>query len=73
MIVVADTSPLIVLIKLAYTEVLPQLFGSIVLPPAVVTELADVRRPHNVRSFIASPPSCRQPSIMAVDTKAFHF
>jgi hypothetical protein len=56
MIVIADTSPLVVLVKIMHTEILPSLFGSIVLPPAVVAELADVRRPQIVRDFIASPP-----------------
>jgi predicted nucleic acid-binding protein len=65
MIVVADTSPLIVLVKLAYADVLPHLFRSIVVPPAVAAELDDLRRPQLIRDFIANLPPwllVRQPS-----------
>lgn len=40
MIVVADTSPLVALINIHHVEVLPRLFGAVLIPPAVLTELA---------------------------------
>jgi predicted nucleic acid-binding protein len=39
MLVIADSSPLIVLVKVGHVEILPQLFGQIVIPPAVAAEL----------------------------------
>lgn len=40
MIVVSDTSPLNYLVLLDVVSVLPKLFGEVVVPPAVLTELA---------------------------------
>jgi predicted nucleic acid-binding protein len=57
MIVVADSSPLIVLINIGYVEILPKLFGRVVIPPEVSDELKKPNRPKGVRSFIASAPS----------------
>jgi predicted nucleic acid-binding protein len=57
MLVVADSSPLIVLIKIEHVEVLPTLFGTVVIPPEVAAELRRGNRPREVRDFIASPPS----------------
>lgn len=39
MIIVSDTSPISALIRLDLLEILPQLFGSIIIPPAVEREL----------------------------------
>ncbi len=57
MLVVADTSPLIVLINIDQIAILPKLFERIVVPPDIVAELAHPNRPADVRSFIASRPS----------------
>jgi predicted nucleic acid-binding protein len=56
MIVVADTSPLVALINIHHVEVLPRLFGAVLIPPAVLTELAAPPRPPAVRSFAGQPP-----------------
>jgi len=56
-IVVADSSPLVVLVNTGYVHVLPALFGRIVIPPEVAAEVADPRRPESVRTFMASPPA----------------
>lgn len=40
MIVVSDTSPISALIRLGQVELLPQVFGQVVIPPAVKTELS---------------------------------
>jgi len=57
MLVIADTSPLIGLVRIGLAEILPRLYGSVVIPTAVAKELADPRRSPEVRSFIAAPPS----------------
>jgi len=56
MLVVADSSPLILLVNIGHLEVLPRLFGQIVIPPAVASELAGSSRPQPVRDFIAALP-----------------
>ena len=57
MLVVADTSPFIGLLKIGLVDVLPRLYGSVVIPPQVAAELAGARRPPEVRAFAASPPT----------------
>ncbi len=57
MLVVADSSPLIVLINIGCIDILPRLFGKVIIPPEVSSELAQEKRPRPVRVFIASPPA----------------
>lgn len=57
MIVVADTSPFVVLVAIGHIDVLPTLFREILIPPEVASELASTKRPTEVRAFIAAPPS----------------
>jgi predicted nucleic acid-binding protein len=67
MLVIADSSPLIVLVNIGHVEVLPKLFGQIVIPPAVAAELARPTRSDAVRKFTASPPqwlTVQQPTII---------
>jgi predicted nucleic acid-binding protein len=56
MIVVADTSPLNYLIQIDSDPLLPRLYGSIVIPPAVMSELSDVRAPLAVRQWLIDVP-----------------
>ena len=56
MIVIADTSPLHYLILLDHAEVLQQLYGSVIIPAAVVHELQAQRTPAVVRQWIIDPP-----------------
>jgi len=56
MIVVADSSPLIALISIGHVDVLPKLFGQVVVPPEVSAELNQSNRPQAVRDFMASCP-----------------
>ncbi|MCD4727662.1 MAG: hypothetical protein K8R46_08370 [Pirellulales bacterium] len=56
MIVVADSSPLIVLISIGHVDVLPKLFGQVVIPPEVSAELNQSNRPQAVHDFMASCP-----------------
>jgi predicted nucleic acid-binding protein len=64
MLVVADSSPLIVLVQIGHIEVLPKLFGQIVIPPAVAAELRSSHRSERVREYFAIGPAwlgIRQP------------
>jgi predicted nucleic acid-binding protein len=64
MLVVADSSPLIVLVQIEHVDVLPKLFGQVLIPPAVHSELQNARRSSKVRDYFASVPawlSVRQP------------
>ncbi len=56
MIVVADTSPLNYLIVTGYDHLLPELFGVILVPPAVFEELSDPNAPEPVRGWIGRLP-----------------
>ena len=60
MLVVADSSPLNVLVVLGYVEILPKLFQTVVIPTQVANELSHRRTPITVRNFIAVPPSWLQ-------------
>src|SRR5438045_523162 len=57
MLVIADTSPFIGLVKIGQVEILPRLFGNVVIPPQVAAELASARRPAEVQAFIAAAPT----------------
>jgi predicted nucleic acid-binding protein len=67
MLVVADSSPLVVLINIGHIDVLPALFGRVAIPPEVADELLRPRRPEAVRQFATSPPDwldVRSPTIV---------
>ena len=57
MVVVADTSPFIGLVKIGYVEVLPRLYRCVTIPPEVAAELASPKRTPEVQAFIASSPA----------------
>ena len=54
--VVSDTSSLCYLILIEETQILPELFTEIFIPPAVRDELAHPDAPRMVQDWIASPP-----------------
>jgi len=56
MLVIADSSPLIALLNIGHVEVLPTLFGEVVIPPAVASEISAPSRPQAVREFAAALP-----------------
>lgn len=56
MLVVADSSPLNILIRIGLVEVLPALFGRVLMPPFVHQELTDQRSPEVVRQFMEVLP-----------------
>jgi predicted nucleic acid-binding protein len=57
MIVVADTSPVNYLVLIDEIELLPFLFGHVLLPQAVLQELQHSRTPEKVRQWIAAAPA----------------
>ena len=56
MITVSDTSPIHYLILLRQEEILPKLFGQIIIPVPVAVEMRHPKAPIKVREWIASPP-----------------
>lgn len=56
MIVVADAGPLRYLILIEHSHVLPDLYGRILVPPAVIGELSKERTPAVVKQWIARAP-----------------
>jgi len=57
MLVIADSSPLHYLVLIEHTDVLPSLFGRVIIPPVVAEELQRPRTPAPVRAWMASPPA----------------
>jgi predicted nucleic acid-binding protein len=66
MIVVSNTTPLNYLILIGEIELLERLYGRILIPPAVLAELAAAKSPEAVRMWAGSLPGwveVRRPSI----------
>lgn len=57
MLVVADSSPLIVLINISHIDILRDLFETVIIPPEVSREMREDKRPQAVRTFMATPPA----------------
>jgi predicted nucleic acid-binding protein len=53
MIVVSDASPVNLLVRIGYIDVLPMLFESVIMPPAVASELSHSSTPEVVRTWMA--------------------
>jgi predicted nucleic acid-binding protein len=56
MIVISDTSPLNYLVLIGESDVLPALFGRVLVPNGVMLELQHERTPEVVRAFASCPP-----------------
>ena len=56
MIVVSDTSPLHYLVLIDCGEVLPALFGRVIIPEAVARELESGGAPEKIRKWLATEP-----------------
>jgi predicted nucleic acid-binding protein len=56
-LIVSDNSPLNLLVQLGHSDVLPQLFSSVIIPPDVVAEMNRPRSPQSVKQFLANPPA----------------
>ena len=57
MIVVSDTSPLNYLILIDCQDVLPTLFGQIIIPQAVFNELQHTKTPEKIKNWIVAKPT----------------
>jgi predicted nucleic acid-binding protein len=57
MLVISDTSPLIVLANTGFLEILPSLFGKILIPPAVAMELRTAPKLDAARDLVDSLPN----------------
>jgi len=57
MIVVADTSPLNYLVLIEEIDLLPTLFGTVLIPQAVFQELQHPRTSQQVKDWIMHPPA----------------
>jgi predicted nucleic acid-binding protein len=57
MIVVSDAGPLHYLILIGQIELLPNLYGQVVVPVTVVNELQHLHTPATVRAWIGAPPT----------------
>ncbi len=57
MIIISDTSPLCYLLLIGEVELLPQLYGKVLIPVEVKQELSDRRSPAVVQSWIKNPPN----------------
>ena len=55
MIVVADTSPLSYLLLVEQVDLLPQLYGRVMIPEAVYAELRSEKAPLAIHTWIANP------------------
>ena len=57
MIIVSNTSPINYLILIGHINLLPELFGAIIIPQAVYSELSDASAPSPFQTWIATPPN----------------
>jgi predicted nucleic acid-binding protein len=64
MIVVADTSPINYLILIGHIEILPKIYGEVLVPQAVIDELQDRDAPAEVHNWLSAPPSWLRVSSM---------
>src|ERR1044071_3814670 len=65
MVVIADTSPIHYLVLIGKIQLLPKLYGRILVPPAVLAELRHTSAPEMVREWVTDPPAwmeIRQPT-----------
>ncbi len=56
MIVISDTTPINYLVLIGQIELLPRLFGRVVIPPAVLTELRQPGSPPEVQAWMSMIP-----------------
>ena len=55
--IVADTTPLNYLVLIEAVDILPRVYGRVLVPPAVKAELSDPKTPIMVSRWIAQSPS----------------
>ena len=55
-VIVADTGPLLYLVLIGHSEILPALFEKVILPSVVRDELARMEAPDTIRDWIQAAP-----------------
>jgi predicted nucleic acid-binding protein len=55
--IVSDTTPLNYLVLIQAADILSNMYGKVLIPPAVKAELAHANTPDVVRTWISEPPS----------------
>jgi predicted nucleic acid-binding protein len=72
--IVADTTPLNYLVLVEAVDILPKLYGRVLIPPAVQAELSDPKTPDMVSAWIAQSPSWLSvvPLRMPADSSLLH-
>jgi predicted nucleic acid-binding protein len=72
-VVIADSSPLNYLTLIGSVDVLRQLYGTVVVPQQVITELTDPAAPHVVRGWALNLPDWVDVRVAVVnDTSMLH-
>ena len=56
MIVIADTAPIKYLVLIGEQNILPTLFGQVIIPKSVLRELLATATPEAVRQWVTNPP-----------------
>ena len=56
-LIVSDSSPLNILVRLGQAEILSKLFSKVYVTPVVALEMSHPKTPPMVRQFMTSPPS----------------
>jgi predicted nucleic acid-binding protein len=56
-LIVADTSPIFYLLSIGHIDLLPQLFGKVLVPDAIHNELGHPAAPKLVREWVADLPA----------------
>ena len=71
MTVVSDNGPIGFLVQIGREDLLPRLYGEVLIPPAVKTELKRSSTPLEVREWIAAPPGwlTEKPPVTPVSTE----
>ena len=67
MIVVADSSPINYLVLIGQVHLLAELFGDVVVPRAVFTELQSIKAPQVVRDWLRGAPGWFRVEIVSED------
>lgn len=57
MLVVSDATPLNILVRIGHIDLLPTLYGQVVIPPAVQVELSHPSTPPEIGAWLASQPN----------------
>ena len=57
MLVVSDASPINILIRIGYVDILPALFERILIPSTVADEMRHPQTPKIVQDWLAAPPA----------------